>query len=653
MLYQVREWQRALLKPLTNAAHHIAQMASSPMNPWAYTTAGQHMYAGFELLHRLGKEYEKPAFNINSVQVNGKETAVTERIAVKHAFCNLIEFVRDVPADVAKNSPTVMVCAPLSGHHSTLLRDTVRTLLQDHNVFITDWVDARMVPLSEGSFGINDYIHYIQDFIRQLGTKVHLLSVCQPTVPVLAAVSLMASAGELLPLSMTMMGGPIDTRQSPTEVNDLATERPLSWFQTNVIYTVPTKYPGYMRHVYPGFLQHAGFVAMNPGRHASSHWDYYLNLLKGDDEDTEQHRQFYDEYNAVLDLPAEFYLDTIQIVFQEHALPRGTWYVNGHRVAPEDIKNTGLLTIEGELDDISGPGQTKAALNLCSGISETDKKHYTAVGAGHYGIFSGRRWRELVYPEVRDFIASFEKKSATANAQSKAVELQAETNDIQDEKKIQALALNTSITQEATTKVTAATAGAKVIMAAPPPKASKTAVAKPTPTVKTEATAIKPVTKVAQAKADVKNTAAVAQTVAKAEAKLKPVKVKAATPVKSVSPATMDATPVESIEPPSFELTPAVAPTQKNAPVVQTNTPATVKAAQPTRVEAKPVVAKAKKAPVVKELKAETKAIEIKTTEVVKSSETADEIKAKTSAAAVKINYAGIANVKKDNEVKK
>ena len=650
MLYQVREWQRALLKPLTNAAHHVAQIASSPMNPWAYTAAGQHMYAGFELLHRLGKEYEKPAFNISSVQVNGKETAITERTAIKHAFCNLIEFVRDVPADVAKNSPTVMVCAPLSGHHSTLLRDTVRTLLQDHNVFITDWIDARMVPLSEGSFGINDYIHYIQDFIRQLGSKVHLLSVCQPTVPVLAAVSLMASAGEQLPLSMTMMGGPIDTRHSPTEVNDLATERPLSWFQTNVIYTVPTKYPGYMRHVYPGFLQHAGFVAMNPGRHASSHWDYYLNLLKGDDEDTEQHRQFYDEYNAVLDLPAEFYLDTIQIVFQEHALPRGTWHVNGHRVAPEDIKNIGLLTIEGELDDISGPGQTKAALDLCSGISKADKKHYTAIGAGHYGIFSGRRWRELVYPEVRDFIASFEKKSAMANAQSKTVDVQAKTNDIQDEKKTQAVALSTSTTQ-ATTKVTAATADAKVTAA--PPKASKTAVAKPTPTVKTEATAIKPVTKVAQAKADVKNTAAVAQTIAKAEAKLKPVKVKAAMPVKSVSPATVDATPVESIEPPSFELTPAVAPTQKNAPVVQTNTPATVKAAQPTRVEAKPVVAKAKKAPVVKGLKAEAKAIEIKTTEVVKSSETADEIKAKASAAAVKIDYAGIANVKKDNEVKK
>ncbi|AXF86474.1 hypothetical protein DTO96_102228 [Ephemeroptericola cinctiostellae] len=587
MLYQVREWQRALLKPLTNAAHHVAQIASSPMNPWAYTTAGQHMYAGFELLHRLGKEYEKPAFNINSVQVNGKETAITERTAIKHAFCNLIEFVRDVPADVAKNSPTVMVCAPLSGHHSTLLRDTVRTLLQDHNVFITDWVDARMVPLSEGSFGLNDYIHYIQDFIRQLGGKVHLLSVCQPTVPVLAAVSLMASAGEPLPLSMTMMGGPIDTRQSPTEVNDLATERPLSWFQTNVIYTVPTKYPGYMRHVYPGFLQHAGFVAMNPGRHASSHWDYYLNLLKGDDEDTEQHRQFYDEYNAVLDLPAEFYLDTIQIVFQEHALPRGTWHVNGHRVAPEDIKNTGLLTIEGELDDISGPGQTKAALDLCSGIPNTDKKHYTAIGAGHYGIFSGRRWRELVYPEVRDFIASFEKKSAVPNVQTKTVEAKTKTNAVQSEKKNPAVAIHPSVPQ-VTAKTTAAAPDVKVEAT---PTQSKTVMAKPTTDVKTKETAIQPVAKAARPKAVIESkAAAVAQTAGKTEAKAKPIKV--ATPVKAALPAAAAA---------------------------------------------------------------EAKTVEIKTADVVKPSRTAAEIKTETSAkqAAVKIDYAGMANVKKDNEVKK
>lgn len=638
MLYQVREWQRALLKPLTNAAHHVAQMASSPMNPWAYTTAGQHMYAGFELLHRLGKEYEKPAFNITSVQVNGKDTAITERTAIKHAFCNLIEFVRDVPADVAKNSPTIMVCAPLSGHHSTLLRDTVRTLLQDHNVFITDWVDARIVPLSEGAFGINDYIHYIQDFIRQLGSKVHLLSVCQPTVPVLAAVSLMASAGEQLPLSMTMMGGPIDTRHSPTEVNDLATERPLSWFQTNVIYTVPTKYPGYMRHVYPGFLQHAGFVAMNPGRHASSHWDYYLNLLKGDDEDAEQHRQFYDEYNAVLDLPAEFYLDTIQIVFQEHALPRGTWHVNGQRVAPEDIKNTGLLTIEGELDDISGPGQTKAALDLCSGIAKADKKHYTAIGAGHYGIFSGRRWRELVYPEVRDFIASFEKKSAIANAPSKNIEIKPKT-----ETQASATDLSKPSTK-AVIKTAVATPEVK-----PAAKTSKT-VAKPTP-------AIKPTAKVAQAKtASAASTAKAAQTVVKKEDKAKPVKVE--TPVQMAPTAVAvkaDQTEVKPIESPAFELTPAVAPMQKNTPSIQVGQSAMVKATKPTQVEAKSTVVKTQRAPAAKVLKAEAKAVESKAAEAPKPSASTGELKAETSApqAPVKIDYASMANVKHDSAVKK
>ncbi|MGL4766848.1 MAG: polyhydroxyalkanoate depolymerase [Formosimonas sp.] len=406
MLYQVREWQQELLQPLTRIARQLAELSASPFNPWSYTSAGQHAYASFELLYRLGKEYSKPSFDIDTVQVNGQAVAVRESIVLHKPFCQLREFIRDVPLEVKQNSPTVLVCAPLSGHHATLLRDTVRTLLQDHNVFITDWVDARMVPLSEGAFGLNDYVAYIQEFIRHLGAEIHLLSVCQPTVPVLAAVSLMATHGEALPRSMTMMGGPIDARQSPTEVNNLATERPFSWFENNVIYTVPAKFPGYLRKVYPGFLQHAGFVAMNPSRHATSHWDYYQNLIKGDDEDAQAHRAFYDEYNAVLDLPADFYLDTIKVVFQEHALPNGTWHINGTRVAPEDITGLGLMTVEGELDDISGAGQTRAALGLCASIADEHKQHYTAQGAGHYGLFSGRRWREKIYPKVREFIAA-------------------------------------------------------------------------------------------------------------------------------------------------------------------------------------------------------------------------------------------------------
>jgi poly(3-hydroxybutyrate) depolymerase len=282
----------------------------------------------------------------------------------------------------------------------------VRTLLRDHKVYITDWVDARMVPTSEGGFSLDDYIAYVQECIRLIGAEsLHVISVCQPTVPVLAAVSLMASNGETTPRSLVMMGGPIDTRENPTQVNDLATNKPLWWFESNLIHPVPVNYPGHGRRVYPGFLQHSGFVAMNPERHFQSHWDFYQDLVKGDLEDAQAHRRFYDEYNAVLDMPAEYYLDTVRIVFQEHLLPRGLWDVRGQRVDPSQIHDTALLTIEGELDDISGQGQTRAAHKLCSGIAESDREHLTVTGAGHYGIFSGRRWRTQVYPQVRDFIA--------------------------------------------------------------------------------------------------------------------------------------------------------------------------------------------------------------------------------------------------------
>jgi poly(3-hydroxybutyrate) depolymerase len=299
------------------------------------------------------------------------------------------------------------VVAPLSGHHATLLRDTVRTLLRDHRVYVTDWVDARMVPGSEGEFGLDDYIAYVQEFIRHLGAeKLHVVSVCQPTVPVLAAVSLMASRGETTPRSLVMMGGPIDARCSPTAVNNLATQNPMSWFENNVIHTVPATFPGAGRRVYPGFLQHAGFLSMNPSRHFSSHWDFYADLVKGDMEDADAHRRFYDEYNAVLDMPAKYYLDTIRVVFQEFLLPRGEWYVQGERVDPTAITGTALLSIEGELDDIAGLGQTEAAQALCTGIPAAHREHFIVEGAGHYGIFSGRRWRETVYPKVRDFFAA-------------------------------------------------------------------------------------------------------------------------------------------------------------------------------------------------------------------------------------------------------
>ncbi|OOG66184.1 polyhydroxyalkanoate depolymerase [Rhodanobacter sp. B04] len=414
MLYQIHEWQRAFLGPLSYFAQANASMLNDNSSPLAQLPGSQRMAAGYELIHRLGKDYEKPEFGIHIATAHEHEIAVIERVALAKPFCQLKRFKRfsDDPGTIEKmkTDPVVLVVAPLSGHHATLLRDTVRTLLRDHKVYITDWVDARMVPMADGTFGLDDYIAYVEEFIRHIGaSSLHVISVCQPTVPVLAAVSLMAARGEDTPRSLTMMGGPIDTRRSPTSVDNLATNQPLSWFKGNVIHTVPPNYPGRGREVYPGFLQHAGFIAMNPGRHLNSHWDFYQDLVRGDLDDAESHRKFYDEYNAVLDMPAEFYLDTIEKVFQQFLLPRGLWDVAGERVNPAAIKRSALLTIEGELDDISGLGQTQAAHDLCSGIPATRRAHQVIAGAGHYGIFSGRRWRETVYPQVRDFIRKFDR----------------------------------------------------------------------------------------------------------------------------------------------------------------------------------------------------------------------------------------------------
>jgi poly(3-hydroxybutyrate) depolymerase len=422
MLYQLYESQRALLSPFAEFASATSKLYNHPLSPFAHTPGAQRVSAGLDLMHRLSKEYEKPEFGINSVKVGAVDVAVQQQVAIEKPFCRLLRFKRftdDLPMLTRmKDQPTVLVVAPLSGHHSTLLRETVRELLKDHKVFITDWTDARMVPLAAGPFHLDDYIAYVQEFIRHIGPEVNVMSVCQPTVPVLAAISLMASNGELTPRTMTMMGGPIDARLSPTAVNNLATNKPHSWFESNVIYRVPTNFPGSGRAVYPGFLQHTGFVAMNPDRHMSSHYDYFLDLVRGDDSSVDFHRDFYDEYNAVLDMPAEYYLDTIKTVFQDFSLVNGTWKVNGQLVRPQDIKGTALLTIEGELDDISGAGQTRAAHGLCTGIPKERQYHYDAIGAGHYGIFSGRRWREKVYPTVREFIASHQAVAATPKARA-------------------------------------------------------------------------------------------------------------------------------------------------------------------------------------------------------------------------------------------
>ncbi len=412
MLYQLHELNRAMMAPFVHLAEANSRIFSHPSS-WASSLPGaERLAAGNELVHRLGKEYEKPPWNIHEVEIGGRKVPILEQEEVRKPFCRLVRFKRysDDAATIArlKDNPVVLVVAPLSGHHATLLRDTVRTLLRDHKVYVTDWIDARMIPVEEGSFGLDDYVAYIEDFIRHIGAdNLNVMSVCQPTVPVMAAISLMAARGEKLPRSMVMMGGPIDARRSPTSVNNLATRKPMSWFENNVIHTVPQPYPGKGRHVYPGFLQHAGFIAMNPSNHFMSHWDFYSNLIKGDMLDADSHRKFYDEYNAVLDMPAEYYLDTIKTVFQDFLLPLGKWKVNGELVKPGAIKGPALMTIEGELDDISGVGQTAAAHDLCTGIPRSRQKNLVVQGAGHYGIFSGRRWREIVYPQVREFFARY------------------------------------------------------------------------------------------------------------------------------------------------------------------------------------------------------------------------------------------------------
>ena len=392
MLYDFYEAQHTWLAPFRYGAELARGWFGHPANPFSDTQLARQLAASSDLFLRVTQRYEKPDWDLPGMEI------VEER-----PFCRLVHF----PSEHAR-ARKVLVVAPLSGHHATLLRDTVRALRDEHEVWITDWVNARVVPLAAGPFHLADYVDYVRDWIRLLSPDLNVVSVCQPTVPVLAAVALMADRGEPNPpRTMIMMGGPIDARKSPTAVNNLAMKKSLSWFERHVIQRVPAKYPGYSRRVYPGFLQHLGFVAMNPDRHLDAHREYFNHLVAGDDESAEKHRDFYDEYNAVLDLPAEYYLDTVKAVFQDFALPKGRMFLRDALVRPQRIRDTALLTIEGELDDISGNGQTEAAHPLCLNIPRERRAHYLAPGVGHYGIFSGRRWRDLVYPRVREFTRRF------------------------------------------------------------------------------------------------------------------------------------------------------------------------------------------------------------------------------------------------------
>lgn len=403
MLYELHEAQHASLLPLRLWAKVTAEFYGNPFSVFSHNPMSRVVTAGADVVLRMTRRYSKPEFGLAETVVQGKTVDVSEEVELEKPFCQLLHFKRDTK----RKDPKILIVAPLSGHYATLLRDTVRTFLPDHDVYITDWKDARTVPISDGPFHFADYVAYVQEFIRHLGTDLHVISVCQPTVPVLAAISLMAQHGEKTPKTMLMMGGPIDTRRSPTVVNNFALKHPIEWFENRLISRVPAKYPGFGRDVYPGFLQLAGFVAMNPDRHIDSHKDYFYHLVKGDGDNADAHRKFYDEYNAVMDLPAEYYLDTVKAVFQEHHLPKGQMMVTGEQVDPGAIKTTALFSIEGEIDDISGNGQTEAAHGLCTGIPAARHKHLLAKDVGHYGIFSGRKFRESIYPEMHAFIRKY------------------------------------------------------------------------------------------------------------------------------------------------------------------------------------------------------------------------------------------------------
>ena len=400
MLYYAYEFQRHISHPVRVWANAVEQASSSPYNPFAETWLGKSVTAGAEIVARLTRDYAKPAFGLPITQIGGESVAVNEEILLRKPFCQLLRFRRDT----TRRDPKVLLVAPMSGHYATLLRGTVEALLPDHDVHITDWVDAREVPLAQGNFDLDDYIDYVIEFCRYLGPDVHVIAVCQPSVPVMAAASLMAQARDpRQPRSLTLMGGPIDTRISPTVPNDLAMRNSMMWFRQNVISTVPFNYPGALRRVYPGFVQLTSFISMNLDRHVNAHVRQFEHLVKGDDDNADGHRRFYDEYLAVMDLSAEYYLQTIQVVFKEHLLPRGAWVSRGRQIDPSAIE-TALMTVEGELDDISGIGQTKAAHTLTPHIPGARHVHWEQPRVGHYGIFNGRKWREQIMPRVRSFI---------------------------------------------------------------------------------------------------------------------------------------------------------------------------------------------------------------------------------------------------------
>ena len=414
MLYTAYELQRSWMNAASTWASIGSEMLSNPALPFGYGTGGTVMASALEVFAHASAAYGKPAFDIETVEVNGTSHPVTEAIVLHKPFGNLLRFTH---AGLPKNAPRLLIVAPMSGHFATLLRGTVERMLESHEVYVTDWADAKMVPLAAGEFDLDDYIDYVIGYLEHIGPGAHMLAVCQPSVPAFAATAVMAADGHpCRPLTLTMMGGPVDTREAPTSVNDVAMQRPIEWFRHTVIATVPLQYPGAGRRVYPGFLQLAGFMSMNLGNHMMSHYHMFQHLVAGADEDADATKAFYDEYRAVCDLNAAYYLQTVEEVFQKHSLPNGTFMHRGKRVDLGAITDTAILAVEGERDDISGIGQTKAALKLTTGLSEAKKQYHLAPEVGHYGIFNGSKWRTKIAPLLDAWIAKHDKAKLKAVA---------------------------------------------------------------------------------------------------------------------------------------------------------------------------------------------------------------------------------------------
>lgn len=409
MNYHAYELAHAFITPMRLAAQALKLQMQMPFNPLSITPIGKSIAAAVDVFEGITRRYGKPEWDIENTLIDGMSVPVSAETAVHKPFCNLTHFSKDEWVANRFDDPKVLIVAPMSGHYATLLRGTVEAMLPEHDVYITDWIDAREIPVTEGRFDLDNYIDYVIEFCRFLGPRTHVIAVCQPAVPVLAAAGVMAGEDdEFQPMSMTLIGGPIDTRRNPTAVNQLAEQKSTDWFEQNVISLVPFPNPGFMRRVYPGFVQLTGFMTMNLERHTKAHLELFDNLVAGDCDSVAQHRAFYEEYLAVMDLTAEFYLQTVETVFQEHSLPKGTMMHRDKRVDCSRIRRTALLTIEGERDDISGRGQTEAAHDLCSNLPFDDKYHYVQPGVGHYGVFNGRRWRTEIQPRIRDFIRSTE-----------------------------------------------------------------------------------------------------------------------------------------------------------------------------------------------------------------------------------------------------